>query len=146
MGIFQYEISNFALPGFQSRHNLKYWRLEPYAGFGADAHSFDGATRRSNVESPAEYVVRFESGESPCVESVPAQPLEERFIVGLRLREGIRLTAEDWRVFQAPIRRFLSTGLLEAHGDNLRLTAPGVLLSNEVLQEFVSLEEGVHRL
>lgn len=139
MGIFQYEISNFARPGLQSRHNLKYWRLEPYAGFGAGAHSFDGATRRSNVESPAEYVARLESGQSPCLESVPAQPLEERFIVGLRLREGIRPTREEWRVFEAPIRRFLSSGLLEADGDHLRLTAQGVLLSNEVLQEFVSL-------
>ena len=54
----RYEISNFARPGFESRHNLKYWRLEPYVGFGADAHSFDGATRWQNVESPADYVAR----------------------------------------------------------------------------------------
>ena len=56
MGIERYEISNFARPGFESLHNLKYWRLEPYVGFGADAHSFDGALRWQNVESPSEYV------------------------------------------------------------------------------------------
>ncbi len=48
LGIARYEISNFARPGFESRHNLKYWKLEPYAGFGADAHSFDGRTRTQN--------------------------------------------------------------------------------------------------
>ena len=56
LGIRRYEISNFARPGFESIHNLKYWRFEPYVGFGADAHSFDGAWRWQNVESPAEYV------------------------------------------------------------------------------------------
>jgi len=50
-GIARYEISNFARPGFESRHNLKYWRREPYLGFGADAHSFDGAWRWQNPES-----------------------------------------------------------------------------------------------
>lgn len=146
MGLRQYEISNFARPGLESRHNLKYWRLEPYAGFGADAHSFDGLTRRRNVESPAEYVARFQCGQSPGLESTPAQPREERFLVGLRLREGIRPTQQEWRLFEAPIRRFLGDGLLESDGANLRLTSQGVLLSNEVLQEFVSLEEGVNRV
>ena len=56
LGIHRYEISNFARPGFESLHNLKYWRLEPYIGFGADAHSFDGARRFQNVESASEYV------------------------------------------------------------------------------------------
>ena len=51
-GFEHYEISNFARPGFESLHNLKYWRLEPYTGFGADAHSFDGDMRRQNVEAP----------------------------------------------------------------------------------------------
>ena len=57
-GIQRYEISNFARPGFESLHNLKYWQLEPYAGFGADAHSFDGAMRGQNIESPSDYVKR----------------------------------------------------------------------------------------
>lgn len=134
MGIPQYEISNFARSGWESRHNLKYWRREPYAGFGADAHSFDGAVRRRNAESPAEYVER---GDAPCVEETVARPEEERFFLGLRLREGVRPTPEEWRRLQAPIGRFLDAGLLERAEDTLRLTRRGVLLSNEVFQEFL---------
>ena len=137
MGLGRYEISNFARPGFESRHNLKYWRLEPYAGFGADAHSFDGVTRSQNAESPQEYVARYERGESPRAEATPAKLDEERFFVGLRLSEGIRPRPEEWRRCDAPIRRFLEAGLLETDGDTLRLTARGVLLSNEVFQEFI---------
>ena len=137
MGIHRYEISNFAQPGCQSRHNLKYWLLEPYAGFGADAHSFDGELRRENVESPAAYVARWRAGESPCVAAVPARSEEERFFVGLRLTRGMRPTREEWTRYAAPIRRFVQDGLLESDGENLRLTNRGVLLSNEVFQEFL---------
>jgi oxygen-independent coproporphyrinogen-3 oxidase len=131
MGIRRYEISNFARPGFESAHNLKYWRLEPYAGFGADAHSFDGCVRRQNPETVREYL------EGRPAESVAARVDEERFFVGLRLREGIRPEPEEWRRFEAPIRRFLDDGLLESEDGNLRLTGRGVLLSNEVFQEFL---------
>ncbi len=147
LGIPCYEISNFARPGFESRHNLKYWTLEPYAGFGADAHSFDGVSRRGNVESPAGYVDCIERGISPCSTTEPAHPAQERFFVGLRLRAGIRPRAEEWRRFAAPIRRFVEAGLLEIDGGpglpeidggpSLRLTRRGVLLSNEVFQEFL---------
>ena len=131
LGIKRYEISNFALPGFESRHNLKYWRLEPYAGFGADAHSFDGRVRRRNPETVREYL------EGPSVESTPACLEEERFFVGLRLAEGIEPETMEWRRYERPIRRFLDDGLLEFDGQRLRLSSRGVLLSNEVFQEFL---------
>ncbi|MGD0015554.1 MAG: radical SAM family heme chaperone HemW [Bryobacteraceae bacterium] len=137
-GLRQYEISNFARPGFESLHNLKYWRREPYAGFGSDAHSFDGALRRRNAEPPEEYTGRIERGESPCVETLPAQADEEALFLGLRLREGVRPTRGQWARFGAPIRRFIQAGLLESDGATLRLTRRGVLLSNEVFQEFVA--------
>src|SRR5207244_9918129 len=76
LGIRRYEISNFARPGWESKHNLKYWRLEPYVGFGADAHSFDGAWRRQNVESLPEYL-----GRTRPPEPVAADLAEERFFV-----------------------------------------------------------------
>lgn len=133
----RYEISNFARPGCESRHNLKYWRLEPYAGFGADAHSFDGQWRSQNVETAAEYVECFRRGQPPVREVVRARPAEERFFVGLRLSEGVRAGIDDWNRFGLPIRRFLDEGLLQAEGDVLRLTDRGVLLSNEVFEEFV---------
>ena len=131
LGIRRYEISNFARLGFESLHNLKYWKLEPYAGFGADAHSFDGRLRRQNPESVREYIAGGPS------ESTPAHPEEERFFVGLRLSAGVRPKAEEWRRFAAPIQRFLDAGLLETEDGVLRLTDRGVLLSNEVFQEFL---------
>jgi len=136
-GLLRYEISNFARPGRQSLHNLKYWRLEPYAGFGAGAHSFDGVRRSWNVESPAEYVGRIRRGLSPAAQEEPARLDEERLFLGLRLREGLSLAPELRRRFQAPIARFLEAGLVELSGDVLRLTRRGVLLSNEVFQEFI---------
>lgn len=137
LGITRYEISNFAQPGSESSHNLKYWRLEPYLGFGSDAHSFDGERRCSNVESPDEYVARRRSKETARLECTTANLAEERFFVGLRLSSGIRPGADDRRRFEQPIRRFLDDGLLESDGDMLRLTSRGVLVSNEVFQEFL---------
>ena len=107
IGIAQYEISNFARPGCESLHNLKYWTLEPYAGFGADAHSYDGSVRSRNVESPAEYVERFERGESACEETIPGRRGEERFFLGLRLRSGMRANGRG----MAPVSRRRSRDL-----------------------------------
>jgi oxygen-independent coproporphyrinogen III oxidase len=137
MGIERYEISNFARPGFESLHNLKYWRLEPYLGFGADAHSFDGRSRSQNVESAQEYVERVNNALSACVESVAARQDEERFFVGLRLAEGVQLRTDEEARFEQPIRRFVDEGLLVLNGRNLRLTDRGVLFSNEVFAEFI---------
>jgi oxygen-independent coproporphyrinogen-3 oxidase len=139
IGLPRYEISNFARPGHESLHNLKYWRLEPYAGFGADAHSLEDGTRRQNVVDAAEYVARWRRGELPCVAQTPAHEREERFFVGLRLTEGIRPSAAERARFAEPVERFLSEGLLEETDGVLRLTDRGVLLSNEVFQEFVTV-------
>jgi oxygen-independent coproporphyrinogen III oxidase len=132
LGIARYEISNFARPGFESRHNLKYWQLEHYAGFGADAHSFDGRTRNQNPETVEDYVDRR------APESTPANTLEERFFVGLRLMRGIRPEPEEWTRFDRPIHRFTDAGLLEREDGVLRLTPRGVMLSNEIFQEFLT--------
>ena len=137
-GIHRYEISNFARPGFESLHNLKYWRLEPYFGFGADAHSFDGSLRFGNVESAGEYVGRVRLKQSPTLTWSAANPVEERFFVGLRLSDGIRPEPSEWTRYQAPIQRFLTEGLLAKEGEKLRLTNRGVLLSNEVFAEFIT--------
>jgi oxygen-independent coproporphyrinogen III oxidase len=139
LGIQRYEISNFARPGFESLHNLKYWRLEPYVGFGADAHSFDGIARCQNTESPNDYVERMESGGSARIDTTAANAAEERFFVGLRLTQGIQPQAEEWLRFEEPIQRFIAEGLLARDGARLRLTDRGVLFSNEVFAEFISI-------
>ena len=112
---------------------MKYWTLQPYAGFGADAHSFDGRMRRQNAESIDEYLVR-----RAAIRMTSRHLSDERLFLGLRLSAGIRPDAEEWRRFDAPIHRFLDAGLLETAGGVLRLTNRGVLLSNEVFQEFLN--------
>ncbi|MFN7925254.1 MAG: radical SAM family heme chaperone HemW [Bryobacteraceae bacterium] len=138
LGIERYEISNFARVGSESRHNLKYWQLEPYAGFGADAHGFDGHERVQNAESATEYVERMRARGSAVVERIGAELEQEKFFVGLRLMRGVQPTAGEWTRWHEPIERFIGAGLLERAGGALRLTRRGVLLSNEVFQEFVS--------
>jgi oxygen-independent coproporphyrinogen-3 oxidase len=137
-GIHRYEISNFARPGAESIHNLKYWKREPYVGFGADAHSFDGASRWQNVESAQDYVARSEVGESVRLEESSPDPGEEKFFVGLRLSEGVHADEADWRRFGSAFEYFLSAGVLERANGNLRLTSRGVMVSNEVFQEFLT--------
>jgi oxygen-independent coproporphyrinogen III oxidase len=134
VGIERYEISNFARPGMESLHNLKYWQLEPYRGFGADAHSFDGRQRYANVETAAEYVDCWRNGLPVQSEQTEAFIEEERLFLGLRLMRGIKPAAEEWSQFD----RAIDAGLLTRDGDSVRLTDKGVLLSNEVFQEFIT--------
>ena len=133
-GIRRYEISNFARPGRESRHNLKYWRLKPYLGFGADAHSFAGGERWQNVELASDYA----EARAVRASSSSANPAEERFFVGLRLSEGVAPTADEWDSHAPVIERFLAEGLLERNESRLWLTGRGILLSNEVFQEFLA--------
>ena len=132
-GYHHYEISNYAHPGLESKHNLKYWLLEPYVGFGLDAHSFDGHTRYSNGDTFEAY---FQSAKPPQTASDSA---EEHFFVGLRLLDGIEPTPAEWQRFAEPIAKWENAGMLERAGTRLRLTAPAVLVSNEIFQEFLSV-------
>lgn len=137
-GIERYEISNFARRGAESIHNLKYWRREPYLGFGADAHSFNGALRWQNVETAPEYVARSRRREPVRSECAFPDAGEEKFFVGLRLTDGVETDSDDWMRFGPAIERFLSIGVLERTGHRLRLTPRGVMVSNEIFQEFLN--------
>jgi oxygen-independent coproporphyrinogen III oxidase len=137
-GIRRYEISNFARAGAESRHNLKYWRREPYAGFGADAHSFDGVWRSRNVEIAREYVERWQNSLPVRLDASSPDPVEEKFFVGLRLSEGVAPDDSDWRRYGAVFENFLSGGMLERCGDRLRLTPQGIMVSNEIFREFLA--------
>lgn len=147
IGIERYEISNFAKKGHESRHNLKYWRREPYLGFGADAHSFDGEARWQNPETAAEYVAGF-----PPPEHTPADPRAEKWFLGLRLREGVEMIPaseggsladglaggfSDADGFSDVLQTILREGLAEREGSRVRLTDRGILVSNEIFQQFV---------
>jgi len=147
-GYLQYEISNFARPGFESHHNRKYWRLEPYLGLGAGAHSFDGRARWSNERSPADYAASLDRGELPIFERralSEQEMMEEFFFLGLRQQEGVDLdrAASRWGraaldSWQPQIDSLLERGLLESQGGRLRLPPRAYLVSNEVFQEFVA--------
>ena len=137
-GIARYEISNFARQGAESPHNLKYWRREAYIGFGSDAHSFDGTSRWQNVETAQEYVGRWSDNKDVRTEITCPDPVEEKFFVGLRLAEGVEPNASDWQRFGPSFERFLAGGVMERHGERLRLTARGIMISNEVFQEFLA--------
>jgi oxygen-independent coproporphyrinogen-3 oxidase len=149
-GIEQYEISNFARAGFESRHNSKYWMREPYLGFGVDAHSM----LPSSSSDEAVDCVRFSSVDvydrflaAPEIEISQvsrAQALEESFFLGLRLNRGIDLGglrsqfAERLAAYEPVMDELVSSGLLTRNGDNLRLTPRGRLLSNEVFERFIA--------
>jgi oxygen-independent coproporphyrinogen-3 oxidase len=137
-GIERYEISNFAVTGSESLHNLKYWTMEPYVGFGSDAHGFDGRVRFANLKSPREYVTAISSGRAPLSSTEIAKADEERLFTGLRLSQGIILESVDWERNRKSILKFVEAGLLETSGDTIRLTSRGVLLSNEVFQELIA--------
>ncbi len=134
IGIYRYEISNFARPGFESLHNLKYWRREPYLGFGADAHSFQNGRRWQNTDSAETYV---RTSPFANTDETMSDESEEKFFVGLRLMEGIEPSPADFERHGPAISRFVKHQLLELSGSRLRFTSKGVMVSNEVLQEFL---------
>jgi oxygen-independent coproporphyrinogen III oxidase len=141
-GYTHYEISNWALPGRESRHNLKYWRREPYFGFGAGAHSFNGAQRWANAHDPAAYAQTISQGRFAVeqLETVTrAQALEEELFLGLRQLAGIDLSEIEskYGANLAPrVEQLRAQGLLEWHGGLLRLAPDRLAVSNEV---FVNL-------
>jgi oxygen-independent coproporphyrinogen-3 oxidase len=142
-GYEHYEISNFCLPGFESRHNTKYWSGAPYYGFGCSAHSYDGRRRRwANERDVAKYAQLIEKEQSPIVERTNLNEDEARsesIFLGLRLMRGLDL--EDYRSrfgsdlrdrYDADLRRLREAGLIEIDEGLMRLTKRGALLSNEV--------------
>lgn len=142
-GYEQYEISNWAKPRFASQHNLKYWRREPYLGFGAGAHSFSGTQRWANLHDAAAYVSAITSGNPPTesVESVTTEAaLEEELFLGLRQTAGINLSRVQRQYgidLQEKVQHLASRGMVEQQGDTLRLSPDRLHVSNEVLVELL---------
>jgi len=148
-GIQQYEISNFAREGFESKHNLKYWTRQPYLGFGVDAHSMlfgegEGATRFSNPDALEKYM----GGNEPKqpLRITRQESLEETFFLGLRLNRGIDLSAVQQRFGVEALQDFLPViselragGFLDQQGETIFLSTRGRLLSNEIFETFVSV-------
>ncbi|HEV8129894.1 MAG TPA: radical SAM family heme chaperone HemW [Acidobacteriota bacterium] len=144
-GLLQYEVSNFARRGFQSRHNWKYWTRQPYIGFGVSSHSFDGARRWNNTRSLAHYLREVEAGKSPCEqENVvgDTDSVREQLFLGLRTCRGV--PADVFNAFSRGNERLLGRwnsfrahGWLEKSRGRYRLTTKGYLVSNEILSELM---------
>jgi putative oxygen-independent coproporphyrinogen III oxidase len=146
-GYGQYEISNVARPGFESQHNLKYWRDGSWLGFGCGAHSTDAGVRWRNVSGTIDYVDRIAARVSPVAERrvlTPDERIEDALFMGLRLSEGVDLEAfraqygVDVRSrFGEALRPFLEARVLRESGGRLALTRDGMLVSNEVMAALV---------
>jgi oxygen-independent coproporphyrinogen-3 oxidase len=153
IGIEQYEISNFARTGFDSRHNLKYWTRQPYLGFGVDAHSMlpsrDAETESVRLATTDDYDSFFVTADFKTSAVSQEQALEESFFLGLRLNRGVdlgRIRAEFGEAadkFGKTIDELVEDGLLIRSGENLRLTNRGRLISNEVFGRFIGVDRSV---
>jgi oxygen-independent coproporphyrinogen-3 oxidase len=151
-GVAQYEISNFARDGFESRHNLKYWTRQPYLGFGVDAHSMltsattdQEAVRFANADSLEPYI----AGASLRQTIVSRRTaLEESFFLGLRLARGVSMQDLSAKFgeqavdsFRGALAELVEGGLMEQGEDIFRLTSRGRMLSNDVFQRFILWNE-----
>jgi oxygen-independent coproporphyrinogen-3 oxidase len=146
-GYAQYEISNVARPGRESRHNLKYWQDGAWLGFGCGAHGTRGALRWKNVAGIAEYIERIAAGRDVAAERrerTVDEQLEDALFTGLRLAEGLDVAAIEARYgvrvrdrYGAALQPHVDAGRLAWQGDRLRLTRDGMLLANEVMAVFV---------
>ncbi|WP_343031395.1 radical SAM family heme chaperone HemW [Metabacillus lacus] len=151
MGYHQYEISNYSLPGFESRHNITYWKNEQYFGFGAGAHSYVDGYRNANFGPLKKYMNAVGEQGLPYVSSheVPkSEAMEEELFLGLRMSDGVseshfssKFGIELNRVFQDQIEEGIHKGLLVKSGDMLALTRRGRLLGNEVFSSFLGAAE-----
>lgn len=146
-GFVHYEISNFARPGFECRHNITYWHNEPYFGFGSGATGFVNGIRATNMPDVEEYIGSTQADESP-VESqerlVDRAAMGETMFLGLRMLDGVDVPAFMRRygvlpqeVFASQIADLTARGLITATLLRIRLTETGLFLGNDVFAEFV---------
>ncbi|MCY7345896.1 MAG: radical SAM family heme chaperone HemW [Pyrinomonadaceae bacterium] len=144
-GYRQYEISNYALPNYESKHNSKYWTLSPVFGFGCSAHSFDGGNvRYSNERDAARYAALIEAGNSAIVDRETIDVASEAVFLGLRLAKGVDLEQYEAHFginliekYAADFEHLKDSGLIEIAAGRLKLTRRGFLFSNEVFAVFV---------
>lgn len=145
-GYRQYEISNFAVPGKESRHNLKYWNREEYMGFGPTAHSYVGDIRYSYSKGIVEYIGNLDKGNDivSTLDYIPkSEQAVEYLMLGLRTSRGIS-GQEYYRIYQSsfmPIEMLLNDyakkGWAKLKGDRWSFTASGFLLSNQLIGEIL---------
>ncbi|WP_437342320.1 radical SAM family heme chaperone HemW [Jeotgalibacillus marinus] len=150
-GLKQYEISNFATPGHESKHNIVYWDNVEYFGFGAGAHGYVDGVRYSNIGPVNKYMESIVNGDEPTMTAHAVsknEKMEEEMFLGLRKTEGVSITRFYERynvqmddIFRHSIHQMIQKNLLEKTGDRIRLTQQGRFLGNEVFQSFIGVIE-----
>lgn len=146
-GFNHYEISNFALPGREARHNLIYWRNEEYLGLGPAAHSMLRGERFSNEENVELYIKKLHNNQAVARERQQLsteEQISETVFLGLRLIEGLDLSKFEQRfgrplerIFGAELRKLSDLGLIEITENHIKLTEKGLPVANEVFAEFI---------
>ncbi|MFN0088146.1 MAG: radical SAM family heme chaperone HemW [Blastocatellia bacterium] len=146
-GFDHYEISNWARPGFESRHNLKYWTGAPYLAFGISAAGYDGRARWSNTRNIHEYLEKVEGGQSPVAERIELDDEDrqsESLFLGLRLKNGVDLIEHHRRFgvkvierYGGELARLREAGLIELTEERMKISRAGTVLANEVFAAFV---------
>ena len=139
-GYHHYEISNFALPRCEAKHNTHYWENGEYIGLGSSAASYIKGVRRQNTPDMGVYIERMERGESPVVfsEELTGKEKEgETLLLALRKLDGVELSAVQEQLFGTEIKKHLQSGLLEPDGKKVKLSKEGLFLANEVFCSFV---------
>ena len=137
-GYGQYEIANFCLPGYESRHNMGYWLREDYLGMGAGAHSMTGKCRFSNTKSILDYMKQIGGGQPPIAawEALDADDeAGEEIMLGLRTSGGVR--SDLIKGHEDRVADLEATGLLERRPGGIRLTPRGMLVSNSIIIELM---------
>lgn len=140
-GLGHYEISNFAKPGFECRHNMKYWRNEECLGAGVSAAWYSGGVRRKNTENLSEYMAAIEGEKSPVIDEArlpEGEKIGEDLMLGLRTREGAPLSERALDLYGAALRRHATDGLIIMGCDHVTPTPRGWLLSNRLFQDLLS--------
>ena len=145
-GYHHYEISNFARPGFESKHNLNYWQYGEYVGLGSAAASFIEGVRSQNISDVETYISRVANKQSPVEfsETLDGKAREgEKLLVGLRQLDGVEITPVQQQFFGGEIGKHLARGLLIPDGKKVKLSEEGLYLANEVFCSFVAPFEEV---
>ncbi len=147
-GYRRYEVSNYARPGSESRHNINYWRDGDYIGLGAGAWSYTDGERRRNVVTAADYTRASLAGEDLVDEAErlgPDASLGEAMMLGLRMVEGVsgaelhaRFGVNVYERYEDTIRKLIAAGLMVDDRERLRLTFEGMLVQNAVAVEFLA--------
>jgi len=146
-GYHHYEISNFALPTFEYRHNILYWECKNYLGFGAGAHSYMADVRYSNIENIKDYIKSILERKSAVKEKIKLTKqdrMAEFMFLGMRMTKGVcdkdfkkRFGISLFEIYKKVIQKYLKEGLIEIDNECVKLTERGIDVSNVIFEEFL---------